>query len=58
MSESGAFWEEFLRSLVKRGLRGVKLVISDAHEGLKNAISTVLPGTSWLLLQFYFSLFF
>jgi len=47
MSESGAFWEEFLRSLVKRGLSGVKLVISDAHEGLKNAISTVLPGTSW-----------
>ena len=47
MSESGAFWEEFLRSLVNRGLSGVKLVISDAHEGLKNAISAVLPETSW-----------
>lgn len=47
MSESGAFWEEFLRSLVKRGLSGVKLVISDAHEGLKTAISTVLTGAAW-----------
>jgi transposase-like protein len=47
MSESGVFWEEFLRSLVSRGLSGVKLVISDAHEGLKNAIAKILPGTSW-----------
>ena len=47
MSESGAFWEEFLRSLVRRGLSGVKLVISDAHEGLKTAIATVLHGATW-----------
>lgn len=47
MSESGAFWEEFLRTLVRRGLSDVRLVISDAHEGLKNAIAKVLPGTSW-----------
>lgn len=47
MSESGAFWEEFLRTLVRRGLSGVRLVISDAHEGLKNAIAKILPGTSW-----------
>jgi putative transposase len=47
MSESGAFWDEFLRSLVRRGLKGVKLVISDAHEGLKNAIFSILPGSSW-----------
>jgi transposase-like protein len=47
MSENGAFWEEFLRSLVRRGLKGVKLVISDAHEGLKNAIFSILPGSSW-----------
>jgi len=47
MSESGAFWEEFLRTLVRRGISGVRLVISDAHEGLKSAISKVLPGTSW-----------
>jgi transposase-like protein len=47
MSESGAFWEEFLRSLVSRGLSGVKLVVSGEHEGLKNAIAKILPGTSW-----------
>jgi putative transposase len=47
MSESGAFWEEFLRTLARRGLSGVRLVISDAHEGLKNAIAKILPGTSW-----------
>ena len=43
-SEDRAFWTAFLRSLVKRGLKGVRLVISDAHEGLKQAISTVLSG--------------
>ena len=41
-SESGAFWREFLRSLVARGLAGVKLCISDAHEGLKAAIAQVM----------------
>jgi putative transposase len=40
--ESGAFWTEFLRSLRKRGLAGVRLVISDDHEGLKAAIARVL----------------
>ena len=47
LSEEGAFWTSFLRSLVQRGLRGVKLCISDAHEGLKQAISSVLVGSSW-----------
>jgi transposase-like protein len=46
-SEDGAFWLAFLRSLVARGLSGVKLVTSDAHEGLKAAISSVLQGASW-----------
>lgn len=46
-SEDGAFWTHFLRSLVDRGLRGVKLAISDAHTGLKKAIETVLSGASW-----------
>src|ERR687886_603328 len=46
-SEDGAFWTQFLRSLVARGLSGVKLVTSDAHEGLKGAIAAVLPGASW-----------
>jgi transposase-like protein len=46
-SEEAAFWLEFLRSLVERGLKGVQLVISDAHEGLKLAINQVLTGASW-----------
>jgi putative transposase len=46
-SEDGAGWTAFLRGLVARGLSGVALVISDAHEGLKNAIAAVLPGASW-----------
>ena len=37
-SEDGALWTAFLRSLVRRGLRGVRLVVSDAHEGLKLAV--------------------
>ena len=41
-SEAEPFWVEFLRSLTRRGLRGVKLVVSDAHEGLKAAITKVL----------------
>jgi transposase-like protein len=44
--ESGAFWVEFLRGLRARGLTGVRLAISDAHEGLKGAIERVL-GCAW-----------
>jgi putative transposase len=44
--ETEAFWRDFLRGLVKRGLAGVQLVVSDAHEGLKQAIGQVL-GTPW-----------
>jgi putative transposase len=43
-SEAETFWFSFLRSLVKRGLKGVKLVISDAHEGLKAAIARALAA--------------
>jgi putative transposase len=46
-SEEHAFWLAFLRSLVARGLQGVQLVISDAHEGLKAAIGMVFSGASW-----------
>ena len=53
-SEDRAFWTAFLRSLVKRGLKGVRLVISDAHEGLKQAISTVLSGTTWQRCRVHF----
>jgi putative transposase len=45
-SEAETFWATFLRGLVKRGLKGVKLVVSDAHEGLKAAIRRVL-GVTW-----------
>src|SRR5918996_3998389 len=46
-SEDGAFWTAFLRSLKARGLGGVQLVVSDAHTGLKQAISAVLLGAAW-----------
>jgi len=45
-SEAAPFWIDFLRALNRRGLKGVKLVISDAHEGLKLAIAQVL-GATW-----------
>jgi putative transposase len=53
-TEDGAFWLQFLRSLVARGLRGAQLVISDAHEGLKGAIAAVLTGTSWQRCRVHF----
>ena len=45
-SEAETFWATFLKSLVRRGLRGTKLVISDAHEGLKAAIRRVMGGAA------------
>ncbi|MBX5476888.1 MAG: IS256 family transposase [Clostridia bacterium] len=53
-SEDGAFWMAFLRGLLARGLKGVKLVISDAHEGLKAAIDAVLQGASWQRCRVHF----
>lgn len=47
LSESEAFWTEFLRSLVRRGLRGVELVVSDDHKGLVAALTRTLEGASW-----------
>jgi putative transposase len=52
-SEAEPFWTTFLRDLVRRGLRGVKLVISDAHEGLKAAIQRVL-GATWQRCRVHF----
>ena len=46
-SETEAFWLEFCRSLVARGLRGLQLVISDAHEGLRSALAQCFAGASW-----------
>lgn len=48
-----SFWTDFLRSLTRRGLRGVKLVISDAHEGLKAAAAKVLQST-WQRCRVHF----
>jgi putative transposase len=52
-SEAETFWIEFLRKLTRRGLRGTKLVISDAHEGLKAAITRVLSAT-WQRCRVHF----
>ena len=52
-SEAETFWTDFLRKLARRGLRGVKLVVSDAHEGLKAAIAKVL-NASWQRCRVHF----
>ena len=52
-SEAETFWTEFLRKLARRGLRGVKLVISDAHEGIKAAVTKVLHAT-WQRCRVHF----
>ena len=53
-SEAETFWTDFLRSLARRGLRGVKLVISDAHEGIKAAVSRVFSAT-WQRCRVHFA---
>jgi transposase-like protein len=52
-SEAETFWTDFLRSLARRGLRGVKLVISDAHEGIKASIAKVFSAT-WQRCRVHF----
>jgi transposase-like protein len=52
-SEAEPFWTAFLRKLARRGLRGVKLVISDAHEGIKAAVSKLLCA-SWQRCRVHF----
>jgi hypothetical protein len=44
-SEAESFWTDFLRKLKRRGLKGVKLVISDGHEGIRAAVSKVFCAT-------------
>lgn len=53
-SEDGAFWLQFLRGLVARGLAGVQLVISDAHQGLRRALGAALSGASWQRCRVHF----
>ncbi|RSU45943.1 MULTISPECIES: IS256 family transposase [Sphingomonadaceae] len=52
-SEAEVFWTEFLRSLARRGLRGVKLVISDSHEGIKASVAKVFSAT-WQRCRVHF----
>ena len=52
-SEAETFWTDFLRSMTRRGLRGVKLVISDAHEEPKAAAAKVL-GATWQRCRVHF----
>ena len=52
-SEAETFWTAFLRKLARRGLRGVKLVVSDAHEGIKAAVAKVLTAT-WQRCRVHF----
>jgi putative transposase len=52
-SEAETFWTAFLRKLARRGLRGVKLVVSDAHEGIQAAVSKVLNAT-WQRCRVHF----
>lgn len=53
-SEDGAGWLAFLRSLVARGLSGTRLVVSDAHRGLRDAIAAALPGAAWQRCRTHF----
>jgi len=53
-AEDGAGWTAFLRGLVARGLSGVRLVISDAHPGLVDAIGATLPGAGWQRCRTHF----
>lgn len=53
--ESKDTWTEFFQSLKKRGLHGVLIITSDAHEGILHGISRVFPDTSWQRCQFHFA---
>lgn len=53
LSEAEVHWRSFLQSLVKRGLHGLELVVSDAHSGLKAARQSVLPAVPWQRCQFH-----
>jgi transposase-like protein len=54
MSEDLVLWRAFLQGLVGRGLRGVQLVVSDAHRGLKEAIAQVFVGSAWQRCRVHF----
>ena len=54
-NESKETWNDFLKGLRTRGLHGVKMITSDAHEGIKDAISKQFPEAAWQRCQFHFS---
>lgn len=54
-NESAETWKDFLLSLQKRGLAGLLMITSDAHEGLRNALAKVFPNVPWQRCQFHFS---
>lgn len=54
-NESGATWTDFLLGLKKRGLTGLLMITSDAHDGILNAIGKVFPTVPWQRCQFHFS---
>jgi putative transposase len=53
LSEAEVHWREFLSSLKKRGMHGMKLIVSDAHEGLKAARKSMMPSVPWQRCQFH-----
>jgi transposase-like protein len=53
LSEAEVHWRRFLESLVTRGLNGIKLIVSDAHSGLKAALRAVFPSVPWQRCQFH-----
>jgi putative transposase len=53
LSEAEVHWREFLSSLKKRGMHGMKLIVSDAHEGLKAACKSMMPSVPWQRCQFH-----
>jgi putative transposase len=53
LSEAGAHWRQFLVSLKDRGLHGIELIVSDAHEGLQAARKAVFPSVPWQRCQFH-----
>lgn len=53
ISEAEIHWRTFFKSLIKRGLHGVRMITSDAHAGLKSAIKTCFPGVAWQRCHFH-----
>ena len=47
LSEAEVHWREFISSLLNRGMRGVRMVVSDAHEGMKKAMQATMPRVPW-----------